>query len=117
MDKKDSFTMAHSTPPYLNTSISWGFQPEAIVQSSAVTGSLSLKVHAISKHVLNSKKVGLQDHDSFSTQSSTEVETSGDDDDNPSRQISFSAQSGPFFFKKLQGLFDSYYRREHVLKR
>lgn len=115
MDKKYSFTTAHSTPPYLNTSISWGLPTESNVQSYDVTESLSLKVHARSKHVLNPTKIGFQDKDSSSTQStdqsSTEVATSADDDDdddNPSRQISFSAQPGPFF-KELQGLFSSCY--------
>lgn len=104
MDKKDSFTTAHSTPPYLNTSISWGLPTESNVQSYDVTESLSLKVHARSKHVLNPTKIDFQDKDSSSTQStdqsSTEVATSGDDDDdddNPSRQISFSAKPGLFF--------------------
>lgn len=103
MDKKDSFTTAHSTPPYLNTSISWGLPTESNVQSYAVIESLSLKVHARSKHVLNPTKIGFQDKDPSSTQStdqsSTEVATTGDDDDddNHSRQISFSAQPGPFF--------------------
>ncbi|KAF3574200.1 hypothetical protein F2Q69_00063169 [Brassica cretica] len=107
MDKKDSFTTAHSTPPYLNTSISWGLPTESNVQSYDVTESLSLKVHARSKHVLNPAKIGFQDKDSSSTQStdqsSTEVATSGDDDDdddNPSRQISFSAK--PDSFEKTQ---------------
>lgn len=106
MDKKDSFTTAHSTPPYLNTSISWGLPTESNVQSYDVTESLSLKVHARSKHVLNPTKIDFQDKDSSSTQStdqsSTEVATSGDDDDddNPSRQISFSAK--PDSFEKTQ---------------
>lgn len=116
MDKKDSFTTAHSsTPPYLNTSISCGLPTESNVQSYDVTESLSLKVQARSKHVLNPTKIGFQDKDSSSTQStdqsSIEVATSADDDDdddNPSRQISFSAQPGPFF-KELQGLFSSCY--------
>ncbi|KAL0699623.1 hypothetical protein Bca4012_055745 [Brassica carinata] len=67
-----------------------GLTTQSNVHSSAVTESLSLKVHARSKHVLNPKKIGFQDQASSSTQSTgqsfTEVATSGD-------EISFSAQS------------------------
>uniref|UniRef100_A0A1J3D4R1 Nuclear transcription factor Y subunit n=1 Tax=Noccaea caerulescens TaxID=107243 RepID=A0A1J3D4R1_NOCCA len=85
MNKKDS------TLPYLNTSISWGVVP---------TETLSLKVDTTTRgpeHMQQTtKQISFQDQDSSSTQSTgqsyTEVASSGDD--NPSRQISFSAKSG-----------------------
>ncbi|KAL1224093.1 Nuclear transcription factor Y subunit A-8 [Cardamine amara subsp. amara] len=100
MDKKDSLTSsaANSTPPYLNTSISWRLLPtKSNVRSSSLTESLSLKADAKPERLLNTKKISFQDHDSSSTlstgQSSTHhVATSADA--NPSRQISFSAHSG-----------------------
>jgi len=85
MNKKDS------TLPYLNTSISWGV---------VSTETLSLKVDTTSRpeHMKQTtKQISFQDQDSSSSQSTgqsyTEVASSGDDD-NPSRQISFSAKSG-----------------------
>lgn len=97
MEKKDS--AAHSTPSFLNTSISWGLSTESNVGGSAVTQSLmSLKVDARPERLLNTNNFSFQDQDSSSTlstaQSSTHVATSGDDD--PSRHISFSAHSGLF---------------------
>ncbi|VVA95097.1 unnamed protein product [Arabis nemorensis] len=81
MNKKDS------TLPYLNTSISWGVVPNE---------TLSLKVDARPELMQATKQISFQDQDSSSTQSTgqsyTEVASSGDD--NPSRQISFSARSG-----------------------
>ncbi|KAG7592027.1 Nuclear transcription factor Y subunit A [Arabidopsis thaliana x Arabidopsis arenosa] len=98
MEKKDSFTSsaAHSTPSFLNTSISWGLSTESNVGGSAVTQSLmSLKVDARPERLLNTKNISFQYQDSSSTlstgQSSTHVATSGDDD--PSRHISFSPHS------------------------
>jgi len=94
MDKKVSFTssVAHSTPPYLSTSISWGLP----TKSNGVTESLSLKVvDARPERLINTKNISFQDQDSSSTlssaQSSNDVTSSGDD--NPSRQISFLAHS------------------------
>ena len=83
MNKKDS------TLPYLNTSISWGVVPAE---------PLSMKVvDARPKHT--TKQISFQDQDSSSTQSTgqsyTDIASSGDDD-NPSRQISFSTKSGQF---------------------
>ena len=83
MNKKDS------TLPYLNTSISWGVAPAE---------PLSLKaVDARPEHT--TKQISFQDQDSSSTQSTgqsyTDIASSGDDD-NPSRQISFSTKSGQF---------------------
>ncbi|VVA91667.1 unnamed protein product [Arabis nemorensis] len=98
MDKKDSFTssVAHSTPPYLNTSVSWRLPTESNVRGSAVAEPLSLKVEARSERLLNTKKMSFHDQDSSSTQStdqsSSEVVASSRDD-NPSKQISFSAES------------------------
>ncbi|CAH8390960.1 unnamed protein product [Eruca vesicaria subsp. sativa] len=90
MDKKDSFTTSYSTPPHLNSSISWGLPTQSNVHSSAVTESLSLKLHARSIHVLNQDSSSTQSTDQFST----EFASNGDDDaDNPSRKISFSTQS------------------------
>ncbi|CAN7040831.1 hypothetical protein BRARA_B02046 [Brassica rapa] len=81
MNKKDS------TLPYLNTSISWGVVPAE---------PLSMKVvDARPEHT--TKQISFQDQDSSSTQSTgqsyTDIASSGDDD-NPSRQISFSTKSG-----------------------
>ncbi|CAH8252645.1 unnamed protein product [Arabidopsis lyrata] len=97
MEKKDS--AAHSTPSFLNTSISWGLSTESNVGGSAVTQSLMrLKVDARPERLLNTNNFSFQDQDSSSTlstaQSSTHVATSGDDD--PSRHISFSAHSDIF---------------------
>ncbi|KAJ0256385.1 Nuclear transcription factor Y subunit A-3 [Hirschfeldia incana] len=84
MIKKDS------TLPYLNTSISWG--------GMIPTEPLSLKVVDSTRPgpMQTTKQISFQDQDSPSSQSSgqsyTEVAKSGDD--NPSRQISFSAKSG-----------------------
>ncbi|XP_010428187.1 PREDICTED: nuclear transcription factor Y subunit A-3 isoform X1 [Camelina sativa] len=98
MNKKDSAT--HSTLPYLNTSISWGLVPPTdsiVVNRRGSADSLSLKVDARPGHLQTTKQISFQDQDSSSTQSTgqsyTEVASSGDDD-NPSRQISFSAKSG-----------------------
>lgn len=96
MNKKDSAT--HSTLPYLNTSISWGVVPtDSIVNRRGSTeSSLSLKMDARPELIQTTKQISFQDQDSSSTQSTgqsyTEVATS--EDDNPSRQISFSAKSG-----------------------
>ncbi|EOA33431.1 hypothetical protein CARUB_v10020596mg [Capsella rubella] len=97
MNKKDSAT--HSTLPYLNTSISWGLAPtdSVAVNRRGSAESPRLKVDARpGGHVQTTKQISFQDQDSSSTQSTgqsyTEVASSGDD--NPSRQISFSAKSG-----------------------
>ncbi|KAL1203785.1 Nuclear transcription factor Y subunit A-3 [Cardamine amara subsp. amara] len=99
MNKKDLAT--HSTLPYLNTSISWGVVPtDSVVNrrgsAAVMSESLSLKVDARPEHVQTTKHISFQDQDSSSSQSTgqsyTEVASSGDD--NPSKQISFSARSG-----------------------
>ncbi|AEE35379.1 nuclear factor Y, subunit A3 [Arabidopsis thaliana] len=95
LNKKDSAT--HSTLPYLNTSISWGVVPtDSVANRRGSAESLSLKVDSRPGHIQTTKQISFQDQDSSSTQSTgqsyTEVASSGDD--NPSRQISFSAKSG-----------------------
>ncbi|ESQ27900.1 hypothetical protein EUTSA_v10018869mg [Eutrema salsugineum] len=79
INKKDS------TLPYLNTSISWGVVP---------TETLSLKVDARPEHIQTTKQISFQDQDSSSTQSTGQsyTEVASSEDDNPSRQISFSAK-------------------------
>lgn len=111
MNKKDLAT--HSTLPYLNTSISWGVVPtDSIVNrrgsAAVMSESLSLKMDARPEHMKSTKQISFQDQDSSSTQSTgqsyTEVASSGDD--NPSKQISFSARSGWFLKTNVRFQFD-----------
>ncbi|CAL9240464.1 unnamed protein product [Arabidopsis halleri] len=96
MNKKDSAT--HSTLPYLNTSISWGVVPtDSIVNRRGSTeSSRSLKMDARPELIQTTKQISFQDQDSSSTQSTGQsyTEVASSEDDNPSRQISFSAKSG-----------------------
>lgn len=61
-----------------------------------MTQSLSLKVDAMPEHLPNTEQISFQDRDSSSTQSTGQsyTEVASREDDNLSRQISFSAQSG-----------------------